>query len=303
MVLTTRNLIAFFLAVFLMLSGKVRKARERAMKGEFIISIYFHNPSKKEFESIVKWLIKKKFHFISLYELKKIVAKDAPFPKGAVLITVDDGWASNENNIVETANKYRVPVTIFVATEPVEIGGGYWWSYGKAAIGKGLIEQSIGELKKMPNQDRLAVINGIKDSISLPREAMTIDQIKRISRSDLVTLGGHSHSHAILTTCTDKEMDVELAHSKEKLTSWIGKEVECFAYPNGDFSQREIEVVKKFGYTLGFGNNARYLTREELNKNYSLPRFGFLEGASFVENICRMVGVWSGRRSIFKKRD
>src|SRR5690606_26052437 len=122
-------------------------------------SIYFHNPSKKEFESIINWLIKKGFHFISLSELKKIIAKDAPFPKGAVLITVDDGWVPNESNVVEVANKYGIPVTIFVATEPIENGGGYWWSYGNEAIRKGLIGQSINDLKRMSNQDRLAVIN------------------------------------------------------------------------------------------------------------------------------------------------
>lgn len=289
---------AFLLAGFLMLSGKVRRARKRAMNGDFILSIYFHNPSKKEFESIINWLIKKGFHFISLSELKKIIAKDAPFPKGAVLITVDDGWVPNESNVVEVANKYGIPVTIFVATEPIENGGGYWWSYGNEAIRKGLIGQSINDLKRMSNQDRLAVINEIKNKISLNREAMTIDQIQRISQYDLITFGSHTHSHAILTNCTDEEVKEELAHSKEKLSKWMEKEVEFFAYPNGNFSPREIEILKELDYKLGFGNKSNYLTREGLERNFAIPRFGFLEGASFAENICRMVGVWSPKGKI-----
>src|SRR5690554_2873950 len=136
MSITPRNIIAFFIALLLIFSGKVRKARHRAMNGEFILSIYFHNPSKKEFKSIVKWLIKREFRFLSLRELREIMTDEITFPKGAVVITVDDGWRTNETNIVEIANKYRIPVTIFVSTEPVEQGA-YWWSYAKEAIKRG----------------------------------------------------------------------------------------------------------------------------------------------------------------------
>lgn len=302
MVFTLRNLLAFFFATALIFSGKVKRACRRSMKGEFILSIYFHNPSKGEFESMVKWLLKNKFHFISLAELERIIKGLRSFPKGAVILTVDDGWASNENNIVEVAKRYGIPVTIFVATEPIEIGGGYWWSYGREAVRQGLTEESINDLKKIPNRDRLIIVDDIKRKISLRREAMTIDQIRRISQSDLITIGGHSHSHAVLTSCTAKEMEEEITHSKEKLTSWIGRDIEFFAYPNGDFSQREIEMLKKVGYKFGFANNPRYLTREALDKRFQIPRFGFLEGASFSENICRMTGVWTFRESLFKNK-
>ncbi len=55
-----------------------------------------------------------------------------PFPKGAVCLTVDDGWQSNVHNVVEVANRHEVPVTIFVSTTSAEEGT-YWWSYVQQA--------------------------------------------------------------------------------------------------------------------------------------------------------------------------
>src|SRR5690606_18065214 len=106
-----------------------------------------------------------------------------------------------------------------------------------------------------------------------------------------------THTHPILPQCTDDTVREELQLSKEKLEAWTGKEVKFFAYPNGDFTPREISTLKDLDYKLSFANNPQYLTPETLRQSpYSIPRFGFLEGASFVENICRMAGVWNYRK-------
>jgi peptidoglycan/xylan/chitin deacetylase (PgdA/CDA1 family) len=293
MSITLRNILAFFLALSLIISGRMSRACQRAMNGDFILSIYFHNPSKREFESVVKWLMKKKFRFLSVGELQEIITNEVTLPKGAVVITVDDGWRNNEINIAEIANKYQIPITIFISTEPVEKGV-YWWSYAKEAIKRGQNIASIKDLKILSNRDRLHVITQAKEKLSLDREAMTIEQIRRISKSDFITIGGHTHSHPILTNCSDEDVREELRFSKIKLSSWIGKEIDFFAYPNGDFSHREIEILKELDYKLAFTNNAQYLTRDRLDKKYSIPRFGFLEGASFAENKCRLIGIWNG---------
>lgn len=290
---------AALFAIYLIVSGKVRKAVKRALNGEHILSIYFHNPSREEFESIVKWFMKKKFHFISLSDLTEIMASRAPFPKGAVLITVDDGWKSNDANIVEITSKYQIPVAIFVSTEPVEEGA-YWWSYAKEAIKRGHQLGSVEELKKIPNQDRVAVIDKLKKKIKLEREAMTPMKIQEISKSKYITIGGHTHTHPILINCSEEAVKKEMSLSREKLVLWTGKDVDFFAYPNGDFSSREVEILKVLGYKLGFANNPQYLTRKELENEFAIPRLGFLEGASFAENICRVVGVWKPKRRKFR---
>src|SRR5688500_2567300 len=127
-----RNLLGYLVANTFILAGFVRYATKRALNTKCILSLYFHKPSKTEFEFCIRWLKKKGFGFLSPHDIERIIKEEIPFPKGAVLLTVDDGWQSNIANVVEVANRYEVPVTIFVATTPAEEGV-YWWSYVQQA--------------------------------------------------------------------------------------------------------------------------------------------------------------------------
>lgn len=284
-------MIGYLMAQIFILAGLVRYATKRALNTECILALYFHKPGKEEFEQCIRWLKKKGFKFVSSQDVERIIKKEIPFPKGAVLLTVDDGWQSNVTNVVEVANRHQVPVTIFVATTPVEEGA-YWWSYVQQAKQMGAIKISKRALKKMPEEKRLSILNKLVTKNAPGRDAMTVEQIRSIAASPYVTIGSHTQTHPILINCNDKQVYNELKVSRQKLESWIGKEVAYFAYPNGDFSAREVELLKILDYRLAFSSQPKYLTPDELEYNYTLPRFGFLEGASMAENICRITGVW-----------
>ncbi|MDO6440361.1 polysaccharide deacetylase family protein [Cyclobacterium sp. 1_MG-2023] len=286
-----RNVLAYFVAWVFILIGLVNRAKKKALKGDFILSIYFHNPSKKEFEFIIKWFTKNGFKFIGVDDLKKIINGSMSFPKGAVLLTADDGWASNFANVAEVANNYKIPITIFVPTEAIE-SGNYWFSYAKKAkrLGMGYLPSKM--LKNVPNAERLAVITEIKKKINLPREAMTISEIQSIAASPWISIGGHSHTHPILPNCSDDELESEITVNKKKVFAWINYQIDTFAYPNGDYGVREMNALKKEDFQIGFSNKPEYLSPQSLNSKFNLPRIGILEGASKAENICRMVGVW-----------
>ena len=111
---TKRNLGSWFMANLLILGGYIRRAKERAMRGDYILSVYFHKPSKKEFEQCIRWLKKNNFAFLSTHDLADIIDGHLPFPKGGVLLTVDDGWQTNEENMFEVAERYGVPLTVFI---------------------------------------------------------------------------------------------------------------------------------------------------------------------------------------------
>ena len=241
----TRNFIGNFVAKTLIFSGITKNAIRKAQNGEYILSICFHAPSKELFESSVNWLTKNGFYFISVADLEATISGQFPFPKGAVLITIDDGWQSNLENIVPVAEKNKVPVTIFVSTEAVEKGNGYWWSYISEARKIGLAKDSIEFFKSLDNEDRIKIIEETKTKISINRQALTIEQIRDISRNKYVSLGSHSVSHPILPRCSNAESSYEIIHSKELIEEWVGKEIKHFAYPNGDFSNREISILRR----------------------------------------------------------
>jgi len=291
MKLTLRNLLAFIYAIILIALGFVTRAKRKALEGEYILSLYFHSPSKKLFEGIIKWFLKNGFHFISVKDIELIMKGNKPFPRGAVILTIDDGWLSNEENVVAIANKYEIPVTIFVSTEPVE-NGSFWWSYVDIARRQKLTVYKPEHLKKLSNDERLKIVKVLMGNVHLRRQAMTVEQIKRIAVSKYVTIGGHTVTHPILINCEDDESFNEIKDSKRELEDWLQTEVNVFAYPNGDFSLREVNYLHQLNFKLGFTTEETYLTKEKIGFNYHLPRFYIYEDATLAENICRMTGVW-----------
>lgn len=282
---------AWVLSLGFIAIGLTKKAKKEALNGDYILSVYFHSPSKKLFEFCVKWLLKNNFHFLTQADMLDIYAEKKAFPKGGVIITVDDGWASNEENIVAIANKYKVPVTIFISTEPIE-NGNYWWPYVDHAEKHNIGGYTVAQLKHVPNKQRERALAQIKESVSLPREAMTIAQVKSIAKSDYLIIGGHTVTHPILPNCDDEESFIELKDSKLILENWIGKSVDSFAYPNGDYGNREVDYLKKLNYKIAYTTKPQPLTKGSLSHIYELPRFAVFENVSNAEAICRMVGVW-----------
>ena len=130
-------------------------------------------------------------------------------------------------------------------------------------------------MKKVPNDVRKKIFRNIQDVLPLPREEMTVDQVKKIASSEYITIGSHTVSHPILINCKDEESYFELEASKERIERWINKNVNFFAYPNGNYSDREINYLKELGYTLAYGTGAAYLTEDNLRNIFELPRFSF----------------------------
>lgn len=273
------------------MTGLVKYATEGALLRDRILAIYFHKPSKTEFEWCIRWLKKRGFRFLSPHDIESVINKKMPFPHGAVMLTVDDGWQSNMTNVVEVANRHEVPVTIFVTTMPVEEGA-FWWSHIQEANRLGLIPYSKKHLKKMPEELRLGILQDIKEKVVVAREAMTVEQVRSAAASPYITIGSHTHSHPVLVNCGEEQVFQELQRSRQLLELWTGKEVPYFAYPNGNYGPRETQILKTLNYRLAFCSQPQYLGPESLEDKFSLPRFGFLEGASAAENSCRITGIW-----------
>jgi len=295
-----RKIIEFFLPYYLINSGKINKVINKATEGKIILSVFFHNPSKELFESIVKWFLDHDFKFISADQLYEIGTGKKTFPSKAVIFTVDDGWKENKENLVAVANKYDIPVSIFINTDPIENGKGYWVSYLKYSQEKLGTPHSVGSIKKLPDSHRKDIISQLVSSIELPREAMTIEELRAI-KNENISLGAHTLSHPFLVNCTKEDSKIEISGSKEKLENWLGTKVDTFAYPFGSFGEREIEYVKSAGFKMAFSTVADYITQENIGALYKLPRFEVIEHASLKENICRMTGVWDEAINLMKK--
>ena len=294
---TIRNVLAYLYAKYLLLSGAPTKSMKQFHRSKDILSIYFHNPSRSLFEKTIKWLMHQNVSFISTDQLNFIIKGRLTAPPSPVLITVDDGWKENKENIIQVAREFNIPVTIFVSTEPVLRQRPFWWSYNQRINNQGIGYLKSNALKKWPNKERIAYLNGYGFLNAYAEEAMEESDLIEIDKKSNICIESHTVSHPILTQCTFEEADREIQFSKIQLEKTLGRKISGFAYPNGAYSQREISLLEKYGYDYAFTTRSAFLTPKDLQSRFELPRFEVLDQVSFAENICRISGVWLKKNS------
>jgi peptidoglycan/xylan/chitin deacetylase (PgdA/CDA1 family) len=293
---TTRNILAYLYAKAILYTGASERAMKKFQHSGDILSLYFHNPSKQLFEQTLKWLIKQGFNFISTEQLIGLFTTQSKIPRSSVVLTVDDGWRDNKENIIAIANQYKVPVTIFITTEPVLKQKPYWWTFNQQLNEEGIGFMKTNKLKTWTNIERITYLNGYGFSNAFSNEAMDENEVREADRSKYVFIESHTVTHPILTKCNDIEAEDEILLSKKHLEEIVGRKIKGFAYPNGSYGEREIALLKKHGYQYGFTTKSGYINLEKNRCLYSLPRIEVMEEVSFAENLCRMSGLWLKNR-------
>ncbi len=288
-----RNIFASALGLFLIGTGRVRKAKEYALSGNVIAAVYFHNPSKKLFTKCVHWLKNKGFIFISENELIDILKNNKPFPKGAVWISFDDGWKDNYINVYPVLESEKIPASFFIVSEAVENSGYYWWTLAekyKYDLSKNY-EEDINKLWQIPEAERKKIIDELsaRHGKEMHREAMTVGEIKLMAKHSLVSIGSHTVNHVITINCSGDELQNEFSESKKSLENITGKPVKTFCFPNGDFGEREEVFLKQAGYKAACVCENQFITPQ--TNLYRITRFSVGEGF-FYEELCHIFGVW-----------
>jgi glycosyltransferase involved in cell wall biosynthesis/peptidoglycan/xylan/chitin deacetylase (PgdA/CDA1 family) len=254
-----------------------------------ILSFYFHNPSKALFEKIMKWLIDNEYKFISIKELDYFIHHKVSTKK-LVFICFDDGWRGNIS-LLESIEKHKIPVTLFVQTDAVNEGN-FWWEY---ALINGQQKYSgideIPEFKGLPDRILKEKISILKTKFILKRSSITLEELKKINKSELVTIGSHTITHPILTNCSYESQSYELMESKRILGQWLNREIEYIAYPNGDYNDDTIEIAEKCGYKLGFTTNPGKIETDKVNP-LMIPRNALYDSGGYFENISKILGAW-----------
>ena len=88
----------------------------------------------------------------------------------------------------------------------------------------------------------------IQNDIGKP-EFLSHRQIQEMLDSLLIEVGSHTLPHAYLKTMSDNAAKKQIVESKKKLEEEFNIKVETFAYPNGAFNQKTVELVKEASYS------------------------------------------------------
>jgi hypothetical protein len=119
-------------------------------------------------------------------------------------------------------------------------------------------------------------------------EPLSLDQLERLSKDELVTIGSHNHNHFRLNaTFSEADIVEEMTSSKQWLQTRLNVNNNLtFAYPSGtkkDFSEISKSICKEAGYTLGFTTLHDYVDKKI--DPYAIPRFSLPKKLSKIRKL------------------
>ncbi len=204
-------------------------------------------------------------------------------PRRALAITLDDGWAGNRA-LLPSLERWEVRVTVFLSTAIVGTRRHYWWTH--------VTDKSEQErFKGLGNQERLAALAGVGFAVETEypdRQALSIDEIDELM--PFADFQAHARTHPILPRCSDDQARWEIEGSAEDIGTITGDRAQVFAYPNGDFSDRDADLVKQAGYDCAFSIDPGYF--REGDDPYRLSRVYMDDAADINELVVRASGAY-----------
>ena len=273
------------------------------------------------FADLCAWL-KSHTQVLSLTEALTLIRSGKPLPKSSVVLTFDDGYASNFHLAYPRLLEHHLPATIFVATDFVQNRAWLWpdrlehavqnsslhclkttvggipTSFnlqsdenrrtcitGLTAIFKTIPQESLhGELTKIETELETSLKTA--DHIPAIYEPLTWDQAREMVASGLITIGAHTHQHLILSRCQPATVRDELTTSNNLITAALGTPPTLFAYPNGklgDFNHSTHQAIEASGYTCAVTTETGFNRVNAEFDPFTLRRFGQPESIAHLE--------------------
>lgn len=234
------------------------------------------------------------YNFLSLPEYLRIRSGRDPgqAPKKALVVTLDDGHAGNRG-LLPVLKKHGVRCTIFVCTGIVG-SNRHFWFLDPAAHGE------IRELTRVQDEQRLSRLKeeGFTEDREYPvRQALSWEEMAEMK--DWVDFQPHTRFHPILPQCSRERAETEIRQSKADLEQ---REflVSSFAYPNGDYSERDVSLVQDAGYDCALTVDLGFNTMN--TDKYRLKRIGINDESGTIEVLVRASGLWSAMRILVRGR-
>jgi peptidoglycan/xylan/chitin deacetylase (PgdA/CDA1 family) len=239
------------------------------------------------------------------------------FSRRFACFTLDDGYRDNRDFALPVMREFDAPLTVYVASDFAEGCGRLWWIALEMAIAKtSSVEVKFGGvatrldtstpaakqaafdrlhdwLRGLPGEhdiqreiSTLCARHGVDETAICRELCMSWDELKSFADDPLVTIGAHTITHCNLARQTEEIASHEMAASRARIESALGRPVLHLAYPYGDkiaAGPREFALAQSAGFKTAvttrpgmiFPESAAHLTalqRVSLNGNYQDAR-------------------------------
>jgi peptidoglycan/xylan/chitin deacetylase (PgdA/CDA1 family) len=229
-------------------------------------------------------LVHRYFEVVKVSDWLDRKADNQPLPAKACAITFDDGWADNHEFAFPILRETATPATIFLVSDMIGTRGQFWperlarllgiiatdhsgqWSHpeltwlrnsnsGYAFGDKSPLPEELTEIiaavKGLPDGEIHQRLDAIEHTLGLagsesPASLLNWDQVREMLASGLVEVGSHTCHHVRLNADTPQDlMEQEIVASKRAIEQQTGKAVRTFCFPNGDFSDAALALVRR----------------------------------------------------------
>jgi peptidoglycan/xylan/chitin deacetylase (PgdA/CDA1 family) len=88
------------------------------------------------------------------------------------------------------------------------------------------------------------------------RRIANLEQLKQVP-SDLIEFGAHSLTHPRLSELDESDARREITESRHSLETLLGREVDTFSFPYGDFNEKLVGLCREAGYKRVFTSESK----------------------------------------------
>jgi poly-beta-1,6-N-acetyl-D-glucosamine N-deacetylase len=271
--------IAFFL---LRMSGLPRFIREVVQRRRVTILVY-HKLSPEVADRHFE-VLRRSYNIISLAEyLDSRTDMCRRLPPKPLIMTFDDGHRGNYS-LKPLLERCGIRATVFLCSGLADTNRHFWFETEMSNN----VRQG---LKGVRDDERLKILAGMgfaETAEQTTRQALSASEIEEMK--EVVDFQSHTVYHPLLPQCSDQRAFDEISDSKIQLEDKFGLRINALAYPNGDYSTREIAAAEKCGYqcalTLDLGFNTR------TTPAFQLKRICINDDAELDELFVKASGLW-----------
>lgn len=246
--------------------------------------LLFHDMEAADAERNFGYL-KQHYNIIGLNDYLDAVRNKKHLPNKAVVITFDDGHASNYA-LLQIIRRMQIPITIFLCSSIVGTHRHFWFRHSTE------IKPQVEALKKIPNEQRLERLRQYGFA-----QEQEYDEIQALSKEQIeemtpwVNFQSHTCFHPILPQSDYTTAENEIKDSKQQLEETFGLTINALSYPNGDYSERDIYLAQTAGYECGVTVDSGY---NGIKSNlFRLKRFSVNDAENTTELMVKASGCYA----------
>jgi peptidoglycan/xylan/chitin deacetylase (PgdA/CDA1 family) len=219
---------------------------------------------------------------LSMNDVIDVHRKGRPLPARAFAVTFDDGFANNATVAAPVLDQMRIPATFYVTTGFIGGNTRSWTDEMEAALEhagtvrlRGLAAGVDGTYETIA--EKIAVMDRIRAHVkgdasidpyafaagvveqsvggevpvddALDRK-VTREEVRALASHPLFTVGGHGHTHRILSFLEPADLEDEVRTSVGVLREITGFAPQHYSYPEGlshCYSQTVIDTLRRHG--------------------------------------------------------